>query len=173
MIRPHEAAPNYDDPLGLLAACHRRIESQCALLHKLVLHLQAQGNDARAQEAAVGIVRYFDTAGRYHHEDEERDLFPTLTAHDPALTPVLRDLAADHAHMESVWRRLRSALAQVDTGGPALDTALVEEFTALYRAHIEREEREIFPRARQLLGPAEMAALAQGMAQRRGIKLDS
>lgn len=173
MMQPHEAAPSYDDPIGLLAACHRRIEAQCASLHNLVTHLQAQGNDVPAQEAAAGIVRYFDTAGRYHHEDEEHGLFPVLALHVPALAALVQDLAAEHTRMESAWRRLRTALTQVSAGASALNIALVEEFTALYRAHIEREEREIIPRARQLLGPAGMAALAQGMAQRRGIKLDS
>jgi len=30
--------------------------------------------------AAQGILRYFDTAGQLHHQDEEQDLFPALHA---------------------------------------------------------------------------------------------
>lgn len=170
-MRPHESAPGYDDPLGLLAACHRRIENQCVLLHKLVAHLGANGSDAAAREAASGIMRYFDTAGRHHHEDEEHDLFPVLARHAPALAPQVNALAAEHARMEAVWQRLRAALAQIAQGAPALDGATVDEFTALYRAHIEREERDIFPTARQHLTPGELQTLALGMAQRRGIRL--
>jgi len=170
-MRPRETAPGYDDPLGLLAACHRRIENQCALLHKLVAHLGANGSDTAAREAASGIMRYFDTAGRHHHQDEEHDLFPVLARHAPALAPQVNALAAEHTRMEAAWQRLRTDLAQIAQGATALDGETVDEFTALCRAHIAREERDIFPTARQRLTPSELQALALGMAQRRGIRL--
>lgn len=165
----HASGPGYDDPLGLLAACHRRIESQCALLHKLVAHLRANGNDTAAREAANGIVRYFDTAGRHHHEDEEQDVFPVLVAHAPALAPLIEELAAEHARMESTWHRLRRALAEISNGAPTLDGTLVDQFSAVYRAHIAREEQEVFSQARQQLSDEELKTLAHGMARRRGV----
>jgi len=38
--------------------------------------------DQQAQQTAQGILRYFDTAGQFHHQDEEGNSFPTLLALD-------------------------------------------------------------------------------------------
>ena len=37
------AAPSFDDPLGMLSACHRRIERQLATLARLQRHLPEHG----------------------------------------------------------------------------------------------------------------------------------
>ena len=62
----------------MLAACHGRVESQCDTLRRLLPHVAAHGADVQAREAAVAVMRYFDTAARHHHADEEVDLFPAL-----------------------------------------------------------------------------------------------
>ncbi|HEX5338277.1 MAG TPA: hemerythrin domain-containing protein, partial [Gallionella sp.] len=65
------AAPSFDHPLGMLHACHGKILRQCDTLTKLAAHLSRNGCDEQARQAAQGILRYFDTAGQFHHQDEE------------------------------------------------------------------------------------------------------
>ena len=102
------AAPAFDDPLGVLSACHRRIERQLATLARLQRHLPEHGCDHDARAAARGILRYFDTAAVNHHADEEESLFPRLLRHaGAAAAPLLADLAADHQRLAGEWRHLR------------------------------------------------------------------
>jgi hypothetical protein len=45
----------------------------------------------------------------------------------------------------------------------------VRDATAAYDAHIEAEEAELIPLARELLPPEEIAAVGRAMARRRGV----
>ena len=62
-------APQFDDPLGVLRACHRRMERQLATLSRLRRHLPANHADDDARVAAAATMRYFDTAAPHHHDD--------------------------------------------------------------------------------------------------------
>ena len=73
-----EGLSDFNRPLEMLKACHERVEEQIEALHELAAHLGTHGCDEHAQQAAVNAMRYFDTAGRLHYEDEERDVFPSL-----------------------------------------------------------------------------------------------
>ena len=53
-------APSFDDPLGMLRACHGRIERQLLTLGRLVRHLPEHGADADAR--AADVVRMLDDA---------------------------------------------------------------------------------------------------------------
>jgi hypothetical protein len=89
------AAPGFDDPLGMLCACHGRIARQLATLDRLQRHLPEHGCDVDARAAARGILRYFDTAALNHHADEEASVFPRLANAVPGHAAVLiADLGA-------------------------------------------------------------------------------
>jgi hypothetical protein len=45
-------APGFDDPLGMLVACHRRIERELITLGRLQRHLPEHGCDDAARAAA-------------------------------------------------------------------------------------------------------------------------
>lgn len=164
-------APGFDEPLAMLRACHERIQRQCATLAKLAAHLGRDGLTDAARQAAADIHRYFSSAGRQHHADEEQDLFPALRA-EPALAGLLDALALDHAEMESQWRRLEPLLAAPDTIHD-LDgfTRLAGEFNALYRQHIARENSELLPQADRLLSMEQQRELGARMAARRGVRV--
>lgn len=173
---PGHAAPavGFEVPLEMLAACHLRVESQCATLRRLVAHLGKHGADAQAREAASGLMRYFDTAARDHHADEEQDLFPALLESMAGSDAVcLRELSAaltaEHRELERRWQALRQALAQVaaaTAGTLAADE--VQAFIGLYERHIAREETELLPLARRLLSDAALDRIGRAMRQRRG-----
>jgi hemerythrin-like domain-containing protein len=168
---------DFDHPLDMLNACHDRIEDRLRVLERLVDHVGAGGVDEEARQAAANVMRYFDTAGEHHHEDEEQNLFPALrkrAAQDEALMALLDRLAADHESMRAAWVLLRARLCELTDGDPAaLDRELVGWFNALYRSHILLEERELLPAAERLLEPLDQARLGEAMAHRRGVSVET
>lgn len=174
---PGHSAPTagFEVPLEMLAACHLRVQDQCATLLRLAPHIAAQGADRPAQQAATALMRYFDTAARHHHEDEERDLFPALIdamagSDAVCLREMTAALTAQHRELEARWALLRAALAQVAAGQAApLAQDEVSGFTQLYAQHIAREEAELLPMAQRLLSDAELDRIGLAMRQRRTV----
>jgi hemerythrin-like domain-containing protein len=151
----------------MLRACHERIQRQCATLAKLAAHLRSDGLSDAARQAAADIHRYFSSAGRQHHADEEQDLFPLLR-NAPDLSGLLETLAREHADMESLWLRLDRQLPARSTSSihgvvePLLAAPdaihdldafarLAGEFNALCRQHIARENSGLLPQAEQAI----------------------
>ncbi|MEJ2436054.1 MAG: hemerythrin domain-containing protein, partial [Pseudolabrys sp.] len=169
MIDPfNQTAPSFDDPLGLLMACHARMLGHCETLLKLADHLAEHGCDDEARQAARRIHTYFSTAGRDHHEDEEQDVFPRVARTSIKVAEVLHGLRQDHKRMDALWHRLEPLMAKPgaieDIGALR---ALAEEFAALYRAHIATENAFIRDKLQHLLSEAQLREIGQSMAQRR------
>lgn len=172
---PGHSAPSvgFEVPLEMLAACHGRVQHQCETLLRLVAHLQQHGPDRPAQEAARAVMRYFDTAARHHHEDEEQDLFPALIESMAGSDAVcLRDLTAalchDHRLLEQAWAGLRVRLLQIaEATASTLEDVDVPGFVQLYEQHIAREEAELLPMASRLLNDAELDRIGRAMRARR------
>ncbi|HET8691806.1 MAG TPA: hemerythrin domain-containing protein [Steroidobacteraceae bacterium] len=165
-------APSFDEPLEMLAACHERIEAQLGTLERLVRHLPRRGCDADARAAAAAVLRYFDTAGMLHHQDEDRDLFPLLRARAAArgragIAAATEELEREHATIESQWRRLRRRLLAIGEGEGRLDPEEVARFAWLQRRHIDRETAALLPFAREALEASDRADLGMRMAARR------
>lgn len=164
----------FEQPFEMLAACHERVERMLCLLERLGAHLAARGDDADARQAARDVLRYFDLAGPAHHEDEERHLFPALLARgDPAQRALVRRLQAEHRQMADWWPQVRAPLvALADGHGDVADTArwrsLWAAYAALYRRHIDTEDRVAYPAARTLFDAAALQAMGREMARRRG-----
>ena len=162
------AAPDFSDPLGLLRACHQRILSHCATLQRLVAHLREQGADAEARKAAGTIYRYFTTAGRHHHDDEEIDLFPHLARQSLKLADRVHRLRQDHLRLDALWGELEPLLKNPQSALERDDLeVLVGEFTALYADHIQRENDELLEMAAHIFSRAELQKLGKRMADRR------
>ena len=174
---PGHSAPaaGFEVPLEMLAACHQRVQGQTATLLRLVPHLSAQGADRATQEAASAVVRYFDSAGRHHHEDEELDLFPALLdasagTDNTGLRELVASLCAEHRALEARWHALRRLLQRVAEGLPAtIEAAEAQAFAEGYDRHIAREEAELLPLAGRLLGAAELDRIGRAMRLRRGV----
>jgi len=169
------AAPSFDHPLEMLHACHGKIQKQLDTLQKLAAHLPGHGADQQAQQAAQGILRYFDTAGQFHHQDEEDNLFPVLLALDvPEKTQIkalIENLLAQHAVMFAAWSEVRAVLVKIAEGTDApLPGALVEKLAGSYLPHIDLEETELLTLSARLLSPQQIEEIGKSMAQRRGAK---
>jgi hemerythrin-like domain-containing protein len=175
------ARPDHDfnEPLGLLSDCHRRVER---FLHALVATAeQAQGGTLTPGQRAdlENALRYFAKAGPMHTADEEESLFPRLRAcGDPAVAAALAmadRLEADHRDAETrhaAVDRLVHRWLDAGTLDPAEAGELRGHLAALqatYRTHIALEDQELFPASARLLSPEQLAAIGREMAKRRGL----
>lgn len=174
---PGHSAPGagFEAPFEMLDACHERVERMLRLLGKIREHVATHGADAQARDAARDVMRYFDQAAPQHHLDEERHVFPALLATgDPGLAQTVRQLLDDHSRMEGLWPRARRALSALAEGSltgfePAQQDVL-RDFASLYERHIASEEQAAYPAARLALGEADLAAMAEDMMRRRGVR---
>ncbi len=163
----------FAQPLALLRACHDKILQQCTTLERLVPHLAAHGNDAQAQQAAQGVLRYFGTAGQLHHLDEEENLFPRLRQANADSAALLVRLEAEHAEMLTAWARLQvelQALALAQCA--ALSAQNVSDFVRRYRDHVALENAVLLPQAERWLSAQEIEKIGRAMAARRGVAMD-
>lgn len=164
-----ETAPDFTDPLGLLAACHQRMLNHCRLLERMPAWLDEHGIDDELQHSVSSVMRYFNTAAAHHHADEEQDLFPLLVA-DPDLAALIDRLQLEHQSLEAHWQELADSLhlIQKKQKPPAFETT-IGTFADAYRLHIEVENRNIIPVAADLLDHEQLHRLGVAMAQRRGV----
>jgi len=167
---PETAAATFDDPLGMLKACHGRIERQLMTLGRLQRHLPQFGCDDDARAAARAILRYFDLAAPNHHADEEASVFPRLIAMAPLARGLLDELERDHATLADRWTRLRPLLASIAAGQRAnLSAKDVANVRRAYESHIAREEGELIPLAASTFDAQTLAAIGKEMAARRNV----
>lgn len=174
------AAPEhgFDQPLGLLSDCHRRIENFLGALHKIAVDA-GQTLDERQRKAAEAALTYFRTAAPRHNADEEQSLFPLLRACEStearAAMETVDALERDHATADPVHARIDTLYRRwIDARSitPPDRTQLMNDLESLremYRRHIEVEDRQIFPLAGQVLSREQLHRVGQEMAGRRGV----
>ncbi len=145
----------------------------CELLERLPAWIAEHGVDDDAVSASQRVTRYFTTAARLHHQDEEQDLFPLLRQ-ETTMTTLITELQQDHQRLEDLWQSLADQLEptvrQYSAASGLADA--IATFCQAYRRHIEREDTELLPRARELLDAQQCAALGTRMAARRGHDAD-
>ena len=172
-ISNETTAPTFNAPLEMLHACHDRIMDQCATLQKLLQHLPTHGCDVQAQQAAQAVMRYFDTAGQFHHQDEEVDLFPLLrAAHNADAEALIKRLLEEHQLMDAQWSNLRTQLQGIaEEKSAVLEKKLVADFSLAYGRHVMLENMQLLPLAAQLLSQQQQSDIGKKMAERRGVSL--
>lgn len=130
---------------------HRAISAVCALIERLA--------DARRGADDLKLVRlaleYLRDYPEWHHHPREERLFALAVERDPLLVEVFEKVMDEHDRLPNDTARLLALLdAGADEAGrPALTQAL-KDYVAEQRKHVEREDREIFPRLRGLLDDA-------------------
>lgn len=171
----------FDQPLGLMTDCHRRIELFLSILQRVLDQCPGELNGEHRRAVEAGLA-YFRVAAPRHTQDEEHSLFPLLRCSgEPRAHRALRLLdalqrdhaAAEAAHAEidgSFDRWLRDGRLLPDRRS-ALGRAL-GELRQLYQEHIAAEEREVFPMAATVLDHAQLARIGREMAARRGVPFE-
>jgi hemerythrin-like domain-containing protein len=170
-ILPNQAPlASFDDPLGVLVDCHRRIERFAGVLHGVALRGALLDDESRA---ALGkALEYFREAAPRHTADEEDSLFRRL-ARLPQARAELERLSAEHAAIEALQARAdelgrawlaAGALAQADR---AEFESVASELVRRYAEHIASEERVLLPLARERLDPLDLLSIGVEMRMRR------
>ncbi len=177
---PGHRAPavGFEAPLEMLAACHGRIDDQCATLQRLLHHVGAHGVDEQARVATRAVIRYFETAAKLHHADEERNLFPALIesmagSDAVCIRELTEGLIAQHRLLEAQWRGVHTALLRLidEADATALQPEAVDALVTLYAQHMALEERELLPMAARLLSDESLDQVGRAMRERRGVDL--
>ena len=150
-LAPPRPPRDEDDPFAQLERCHRRLEE------RLEAFARAPG-DAEEEER---FFAFLDRSIRRHEDDEEASLFPRLAA-SAELAPVIASLREEHRAQAERQQKLREAKGAADKA------QILSELAAGYRAHIEKEERALFPAAKRALDADATRALAHEMDARRG-----
>src|SRR5512142_128586 len=70
----------FDEPLGLLSDCHRRIEHFLEAIATVTRMVQGRHLDDPNRRVLEQALAYFATAAPRHTADEEQSLFPRLRA---------------------------------------------------------------------------------------------
>jgi hemerythrin-like domain-containing protein len=171
----------FDEPLGLLSDCHRRIEHFLGVLATVTDDAAGGPLTPSYRSALEGSIRYFAVAAPKHTADEESSLFPRLReSGDPEAVGALASLDAlehDHdeaeAHHAAVDELVRRWLAADNLSQPDLEELRqrVGRLQALYRRHIAIEDREVFPVAARVLDRAQIEQIGGEMAARRHVRV--
>lgn len=169
----------FDEPLGLLSDCHRRIEHFLAVLVSITDQVRGGALTTAERGQLESALTYFATAGPRHTADEEQSLFPRLEAsrrRDRELADAIElvwSLEHDHAEanghhvvIDTIVRRWLNAGTLSGTDVKELEIRL-SRLGALYRMHIEAEDLELFPAAARILSAKEIEEIGAEMAARR------
>lgn len=169
----------FTNPIGLLSDCHRRIERFLGALQTIAHEKRGRSLGVEYRQALETALKYFRDAAPKHTADEEEDLFPALRSierdHASKVVDQIDALEADHS-LADKWHHECDEIGERWLRDDSLclrDTArlriVLSSLVRLYRAHIEIEEREMFPLAQKALSDGEKAAIGRSMAARRGI----
>jgi hemerythrin-like domain-containing protein len=163
-----------DRPLDHLVACHRRIEDRLATLERLTPHFRERREEAL--QALRSCLRFFDSNGVWHTEDEELSLFPRLA---PLLSEEERGYVAglerQHDVAEAAYAELKEVAETLESEPSASDAsaskyaAAVTRLAGLYRAHITSEDARLVEIGRKYLSEESLAGISLEMKRRRGL----
>ena len=173
---------NFDDPVGMLRDCHKRITCFLDSLAFAAKEFAGLPLPQEIQTSVLNSLRYFREAAPHHNADEEQSLFPRMRSliKGAQFTSVLMQcLEGEHRWADSlheladdVFRKwiVDGSITQAES--QRLVTTL-SRLQAFYVVHIRQEELVIFPIAEEGLSTAEITAIGVEMATRRGVDFSS
>lgn len=164
----------FDNPIGMLTDCHRRIERFLHILCLVAERAHGRALTAEETEAVEAALHYFQEGGQRHNADEEDSLFPrlrTLSSNEDwqevaALVSDHRHAGELHAAVEDLYHAWIAAGSLTDEEEAKLLSA-TGELRHLYEAHIRTEEEIVFPRAARLLDRSAVEAIGKEFRTRR------
>lgn len=168
---------DFNDPIGMLSDCHRRIENFLAALLRLARDHKGHALDDGPRSSLANALEYFRHSGPRHTADEEESLFPRMQKSEAGAEALrsIEALHADHvvadrahAEIDTLGTRWLSE-GQLSEGEASRLAELLEELSRLYEHHIGVEDREVFPTAARVLTAGHIASIGEEMARRRGV----
>lgn len=164
----------FDDPIGMLIDCHRRIERFLNVLVLVAGRARGRALSSEETEAVQAALHYFNVGGQRHNADEEESLFPRLRAECPAeeLEP-LSGLESDHQLANELHHAVEVLYAEwienqhLDSEKEQRLSSATAQLKRLYEEHIRTEESQVFPRAKAALSGDAVAAIGKEFEARR------
>ncbi len=140
------------DSISMWHAEHRHFSRLLDLLERQVIAFHADNQpNFELMLDLVSYLRYFPD--RYHHPREDV-AFARMAERDPQLKPIVDQLSQEHRVIAAAGGELLEYLQQV-VDDVVVERAKVEASAATYlvyyRRHLALEDRDIVPRAEQLL----------------------
>jgi hemerythrin-like domain-containing protein len=164
----------FDNPIGMLTDCHRRIEHFLQILCLVADKAAGRGMTDEETSAVQASLQYFRVGGQRHSADEEESLFPRLlTACRGEKSGEINGMEDDH----QAARALHAGVEQfyeswMDSG--LLDeqdqeklSSLTRQLERLYQQHIRLEEQVVFPLAARVLDAETIAQMGEEFRARR------
>jgi hemerythrin-like domain-containing protein len=164
----------FDDPIGMLKDCHRRIEHFLGILWMVAEQAEGRGLTSEEAKAVEAALYYFHAGGQRHNADEEESLFPRMRRELAAgsveeiasLESEHREADEQHAEVERLYKAWIADGRLSESGARRL-LAATRRLKNLYAGHIEIEEKVIFPRAAEVLGRSAIATMGEEFRARR------
>jgi hemerythrin-like domain-containing protein len=167
----------FNNPLGLLSDCHRRIEQFLKVLIQVCETADGAPMTPPQIAALQNALEYFRNSAPKHTADEEVSLFPRLrvSADGRAALDCTAELECDHQAANRDHQKVE-ALAQEWLSNRSLDAPQMREMqqalqrlAGMYARHIAIEDQELFPLAARVLQAEALAEVGREMAERRGL----
>ncbi len=136
-------------------------------------HLMGEIDSGKHADFAVfhGLFTYIDRfLDRYHHPKENDCLFPRLLARAPDCEALIKELGKQHSEGELMFVEMLKALSAYEFSGANeyphfRDTVLA--YCRFERNHALQEEREILPRAVEVLNEADWKEIDAAFGENR------
>ena len=163
----------FDDPIGMLKDCHRRIESFLGILCVVVDRAQGRSLSDEERNAIKAALQYFRTGGQRHTADEEESLFPRLRKSNAKSFEEIDRLEDDHHEASNLHGTVEQLYSTwIESGGLGLEEtqqllSQAARLKQLYSDHIQVEETIVFARAIQVLDSHAIAAIGTEFRFRR------
>lgn len=156
------------DPIAAWHADHLRFARLLDQLEQELarFHVGATPDYDRMHDIVQWLREYADTT----HHPREDVAFARMVARDPSLQLLVSRLQQEHRVITNAGQALLELLDGA-AGGATLPRADVEAaadtYLVYYRNHMATEDRAMLPRAAQLLGDADWAAVAAAVPEDR------
>jgi hemerythrin-like domain-containing protein len=163
----------FDDPIGMLKDCHRRIESFLGILCVVVGRAQGRSLSSEERDAVNAALQYFRTGGQRHTADEEESLFPRLRTSDAGSVAEIDRLEGDHREANNLHGSIERLYVTWIASGQLTSTDALQlqletgRLKQLYSDHIHVEETIVFARAAEMLDSRALAAIGTEFRFRR------
>ena len=148
------------DSIALWHAEHKHFARLLDLLEQQAVAFHA--DDGPNYELMLDVVSYLRYFPDRHHHPREDVAFACLAKHDPRMKPLIEQMLQEHRVIVAAGTELLSYLQQV-VDDVVVERAKVEAAAATYlvyyRRHLALEDRDIVPRAEQLLTPQDWEAV--------------
>jgi hemerythrin-like domain-containing protein len=148
----------FDDPIGMLTDCHRRIEHFLQIL--CLVADRAAGRELTYEEigAVKASLQYFRVGGQRHSADEEESLFPRLsTASGDEESIDINGMEDDHRAARALHDDVEQLYESWMTCGLLREqdqeklSSMTRQLEQIYQQHIRLEEQVVFPFAARIL----------------------